>query len=158
MGKTSTGRPRKKLERILKWVLVMVILLNLILVTTVHTSYLRLDLIHPSLPAISLVSLRSAGSSFIDEIVQDFKGNTQKIAGLLNPSGHSEPLNTPFGHDNFLVGDTDLSVTPTEDPVNDSANPLIPTATHTPTIINEENPTVTTTSAHASTPTITVVT
>jgi parallel beta-helix repeat protein len=130
----------------------VVILLNLLLVTTVHASYLRLDRIHPSLPAISLVSLRSTASRFIDDIARGLKDNTPKIAGLLL-SGKSEYPKSPSGHENFLVGDTDLSVTPTEKPIVDATNPPIPTATQTPTNIHEEKPTVNPTSVPASTPT-----
>jgi parallel beta-helix repeat protein len=91
MGKTSTGRPRKKRERILKLTLVLFIYLNLLRVTTIQVSYLRQDLIPPSLPAIRLESLQLTHLPLFRDLLGEIKStiSTQVDAEnhtLVNPS------------------------------------------------------------------------
>jgi parallel beta-helix repeat protein len=98
MRKSSTRKAGRGTERFLKRILILGCFINFLLVITVRGSYLRLDRIHTSLPAISLVFLRSTTSRFLGNLVGDLEAHSHKIASRLTNMVGSPTK--PFNHEN----------------------------------------------------------
>jgi hypothetical protein len=109
MRKTATRKAGRGTERFLKRILIIGFIINLLLVTNVHGSYLRLDLIHPSLPAISLVSLRSSASHFLGDLTNNLEANSQRIASRLDISSGSRSSVNPYSYEATFRDDDDPS-------------------------------------------------
>ena len=75
MNPPSSEKPRGSVEKLLKWVLVIIIFVNLAMVLPTQAAYLRLDLIDPSLPAIPLSPLRLANLPFVQNLVSRVASN-----------------------------------------------------------------------------------
>ena len=105
MTRTSHERSRGRLERLLKWVLLVIILVNLLLVVPARVSYIRLDLIDPSLPAISLEPLQLTNLAFIKRLLPQ-PGNSDSASAWAQPSAWIGPSATPTGEIAVTTGET----------------------------------------------------
>jgi hypothetical protein len=145
MKKISRQRPKRKLERLLMWVLATLIVVNLLLLLLVQDSYLRLDWIHHSLPAISLDAVRVDNLSFIRDLVQSEKNRASAQVSIQSPT-LIEPSVTSM--EGFAI-DTSNTATLTPRPLEPNTSPSSTEITaHTST----ENPTFTPTPAPTNTP------
>jgi hypothetical protein len=117
MRKTAIKKTGGGTERFLKRILVISFLIDLLLVTTIRGSYLRLDLIHPSLSAISLVALQSTASQFIRDLAGNLEANSQRAASLLNISGRSRSSTNPSTLETALGDNGDPSLPSMEVPI-----------------------------------------
>jgi len=140
MKKSSKRRSQGKLERLLLWVLVALIFLNLLLFLPRMVPYIRLDLIHPSLPVISLDALRLDNLPLIRDLVRGVKNRTSAHVSMQNPTMVDASV---------MMTLTLSPLQPTSSPINDSTATLISTQPSTITA----NPTSTQVSEPTSTPT-----
>jgi hypothetical protein len=133
------------------WVLATLIVVNLLLLLLVQDSYLRLDWIHHSLPAISLDAVRVDNLPFIRDLVMSGESHTSAHVSIQSPT-LIEPSVTSMEE---LATEMSNTVTPTSSPLEPNTSPssteiTAPTSTWTPTIT--ENPTFTPTPAPTNTP------
>jgi len=147
MMKRSPQKPKGHLEGLLKWVLAMLILVNLLFFLPTQVSSIRLDLLHPSLPAVPLDRLRLTNSPFLRKLFLQVKN------GGINQS-HTQPSiwvgPTAMPTEGFA---TDIFSTPTRTPVLPLTDPsLANSATGGPTTAPTHTPTARPTSMSMDTP------
>jgi len=148
MTDTSHRKSRSMLERLLKWSLLVIILVNLALVVPSQAAYIRLDLINPSLPAIPLSPLRLADLPVVQSLVPRLKGagsdqpSAQISVWIGAPGTPAEARIQPLAIESPGVT---LHETPTSTgtgPAGATPTSMTPTATGGPTITSTATATV----------------
>jgi len=123
--------PVRNLEKLLKWILIVGIAIDLALVVPNQVPYLRLDSINPALPAVPLYRLRLTNIPFLREVVARFREDrsgqpsAQLANGIWPLAGSTEDA------DQMVGGVTALVALPPE-ATSSSVPPLAPLPSKNP--------------------------